>query len=603
MRWLSLVIVAVALSVVTVEFAAPATASIDSVSGQVTYLTTAPPSVKIGALQSDTTMYAFNERQCVALPSSLRADITAPGTYDSTASLTPGTLAAGTVVSSQLLNADKVGKQKPFADLNGTVHTDQPIVGIEVLSKELDGSDFLGAPGTLYPTGDFGRGLELDNPLQNDFVIEETDAHTVVFHSDVAVHTDQVRIITSCAATIVLKKRTVPAGDPATFSFSGDLSGTIGDGGTITRNVAPGQYTTSEAVPTGWKLTQISCDDAGSSGDITSGTTTYNVAAGQTVTCTYTDTKLATLIVKKLTAPTSATTTFPFTGDAAGTIGNGQSITVGNLVPGTYHSTENVPSGWQLTSLSCNDSDSTGNLGTATATFQLQAGETVTCTFTDTSTEQIGREGLTPGYWKQSQHFFAWAVYSRGDTFDSVFGVTVFPASETLLQALGTGGGGNIALGRQAVAALLNAASPTLDYPLYSWQVINLVHDAIVSGNAKTITALENQLSSYNCSAAKPRSTTQIPRGRKCLRPRGACKRETRPSAGTGRSAVTGDVPLADQPGERKDEQPAAEEDQAHEQECEHGPRGLLDGVHDLRGGMSESTAKSVAVRRVARGA
>ena len=121
----------------------------------------------------------------------------------------------------------------------------------------------------------------------------------------------------------------------------------------------------------------------------------------------------------------------------------------------------------------------------------------MTCTFTDTSTEQIGREGLTPGYWKQSQHFFAWAVYSRGDTFDSVFGVTVFPGA-TLLQALGTGGGGNIALGRQAVAALLNAASPTLDYPLYSWQVINLVHDAIVSGNAKTITALENQLSSYN---------------------------------------------------------------------------------------------------------
>ena len=250
MRWLSLVIVAVALSVVTVvRGSGDRFDRLRVRAGHLSHDGTAV--VKIGALQSDTTMYAFNERQCVALPSSLRADITAPGTYDSTASLTPGTLTAGTVVSSQLLNADKVGKQKPFADLNGTVHTDQPIVGIEVLSKELDGSDFLGAPGTLYPTGDFGRGLELDNPLQNDFVIEETDAHTVVFHSDVAVHTDQVRIITSFAATIVLKKRTVPAGDPATFSFSGGLAGRSATEGRSPERGA-GQYTTSEAVPTGW---------------------------------------------------------------------------------------------------------------------------------------------------------------------------------------------------------------------------------------------------------------------------------------------------------------------------------------------------------------
>lgn len=405
MRARCLLLVAALASVVSVNLAAPAGASIDSVSGQVTFLATAPPSVEIGALQSDTTMYAFNEQQCVALPSSLPVDITAPGTYDSTASLTPGTLAAGTVVSSQFVNADKVGKQKPFTDLTATIHTDQPIVGIEVLSHELNLSDFLGAPGTLYPTGDFGRGLELDNPLQNDFVIEEPDVHTVVIHSDVAVHTDQVRVITSCGGTIV---------------------------------------------------------------------------------------------VKKLTVPSTAPTTFAFTGDAAGTIGNGQTITVQNLAPGTYHSTEQVPFGWQLTSLTCDDGDSTGDLGTATATFRLEAGETVTCTFTDTSTERIGSQGLTPGYWKQPQHFFAWAGYTQSQSFDSVFGVTAFPSSVTLLQALGTGGGGVDALARQAVAALLNATSPTIAYPLYSWQVIQLVHDAIVSGNATTIESVKNQLSADN---------------------------------------------------------------------------------------------------------
>src|SRR5581483_5475894 len=141
---------------------------------------------------------------------------------------------------------------------------------------------------------------------------------------------------------------------------------------------------------------------------------------------------------------------------------------------------------------------SSGNVSTATATFNVTAGQTVTCTFTDTSNEKIGSQGLTPGYWKQPQHLAAWTIYKPTDTFDAVFNVSAFPSSLTLLQALAQGGGGVNALGRQAVAALLNATSPSIDYPLYSWQVIQLVHDAITGGNAATIEALKNQLEADN---------------------------------------------------------------------------------------------------------
>lgn len=45
--------------------------------------------------------------------------------------------------------------------------------------------------------------------------------------------------------------------------------------------------------------------------------------------------------------------------------------------------TESVPSGWELTSVSCNDGDSTGNPDTATASINLGETEAVICTFTN----------------------------------------------------------------------------------------------------------------------------------------------------------------------------------------------------------------------------
>jgi len=88
-----------------------------------------------------------------------------------------------------------------------------------------------------------------------------------------------------------------------------------------------------------------------------------------------------TIIVEKQTDPVGAPDSFTFSGDASGTIADSKQIVVPNLPPGTYTSQESVPSNWNLTSIQCDDDNSSGDVTSATATFQLEEGETVKCTF------------------------------------------------------------------------------------------------------------------------------------------------------------------------------------------------------------------------------
>jgi len=74
--------------------------------------------------------------------------------------------------------------------------------------------------------------------------------------------------------------------------------------------------------------------------------------------------------------------------------------------------------------------------------------------------------GVTPGYWKQSQHFSSWpsgyypvAVTGHAaTTFCSAFACTAgtYPSTTTLLDVLSTAGGPPDDVGRHVVAALLN---------------------------------------------------------------------------------------------------------------------------------------------------
>jgi len=114
-------------------------------------------------------------------------------------------------------------------------------------------------------------------------------------------------------------------------------------------------------------------------------------------------------------------------------------------------------------------------------------------------TDDGGGEGCTPGYWKQPHHFDSWLPtgYAPGDSFDEVFGVTAFPGM-TLVQVLSQGGGQIKALGRHAVAALLNSVHSDVSYGLSEAEVLTQVHDAIVGGSKNVIRNLKNELDDLN---------------------------------------------------------------------------------------------------------
>jgi len=88
--------------------------------------------------------------------------------------------------------------------------------------------------------------------------------------------------------SILVDKVTAPPGDPQSFAFTASWGATFSltdgadphDSGLL----APGTYSVSEAVPAGWALTSAVCSDG-------SPVTAIVLAAGETVTCTFTNTK------------------------------------------------------------------------------------------------------------------------------------------------------------------------------------------------------------------------------------------------------------------------------------------------------------------------
>lgn len=113
---------------------------------------------------------------------------------------------------------------------------------------------------------------------------------------------------------------------------------------------------------------------------------------------------------------------------------------------------------------------------------------------------EVGGEGCTPGYWKQPQHLDSWVTYSPTDSYDTVFGVTSsFGSTFTLLQALKQGGGGEIALGRHAVAALLNSVNPEVSYEFSTAEVIAIVQNAYATGDFRTAKNLLQDQNEAGC--------------------------------------------------------------------------------------------------------
>ena len=81
-----------------------------------------------------------------------------------------------------------------------------------------------------------------------------------------------------------------------------------------------------------------------------------------------------------------------------------------------------------------------------------------------------GGQCCSPGYWKTHPNWPA--PYSPNQSFSSAFGGSTAFGTMTLQQVISQGGGGLNALGRQAVGALMNAASPGVSYELTPAQAV-----------------------------------------------------------------------------------------------------------------------------------
>jgi hypothetical protein len=283
-----------------------ADAAIVETTNQITQIP-APADARAQRLESNTTMFAWDERQAVVLPNDVAVDITQAGVYEDVADLTPGVVPAGTVVDSHFVHADKVGTTAPNIVLQGTVRFDKPIVGIAIEAAPLYASDFLGAPGTRYPTsGRPERRLNLER--QADFVIWQVDQHTVVIQVETAAHFDQVRILTAAREVPVPLEVTKTARGSFDRVITWDLtksvdisshSGTAGETAgsstwsvTATKTIEDVGHTVEGSITIanpGGVAQSFSVEDVLSDGTVAAVTCpSLTVAANGEVVCTYT---------------------------------------------------------------------------------------------------------------------------------------------------------------------------------------------------------------------------------------------------------------------------------------------------------------------------
>jgi hypothetical protein len=168
------------------------------VDSNVTVLPTAPPSVAQGALESDTTMYAFTEQTDVTLTSSLFAGVTTAGTWVLGSGSLSGTIPAGTTVTSYLLRFAPVtampGQNYRTLTAQISFASGEEVVGIILGSDHLAVTDaMLGAPGTTYPPISYPlAGLESSDGLTLSAGMQTI---TVDFHATPD-NMDMIRILT-----------------------------------------------------------------------------------------------------------------------------------------------------------------------------------------------------------------------------------------------------------------------------------------------------------------------------------------------------------------------------------------------------------------------
>ena len=199
---------------------------------------------------------------------------------------------------------------------------------------------------------------------------------------------------------IIVEKQTLPDGSPQSFSFTPNYGQgfSLTDGQTNDSGyLSPGTYSVAETVPGGWTQTSATCSDGSPIGAIA-------LAAGETVTCTFNNTQKGHIVVDKVTNPTGSQQSFAFTTTGTGYTGfslkDGDTPNSQEVLPGSYTVAETSVNGWDSNGGLCDNGETAANL-------DVEPGETVTCTFTNTQRGNISGykyddangDGVNSGDW------------------------------------------------------------------------------------------------------------------------------------------------------------------------------------------------------------
>ena len=168
---------------------------------------------------------------------------------------------------------------------------------------------------------------------------------------------------------------------PTSFSLDDDSNGTLSNSRTFSALPAGDGYSVTETLPAGWVQASATCSDG-------SPVTNIDLSSGESVTCTFSNTPQASIVIKKDVQPGTNGQDFTFTAGGGlsptsfqldddpsdGTLSDTRTFT--NVAPGSYSVSENSVAGWG-SSPTCDDGSSAGNISVSTA-------EIVTCTFINT---------------------------------------------------------------------------------------------------------------------------------------------------------------------------------------------------------------------------
>lgn len=167
------------------------------------------------------------------------------------------------------------------------------------------------------------------------------------------------------------------------------------------------------------------------------------------------------------------------------------------LDPGSYMVCFDLPAGYEWTTKDAGSDDEVdSDVGADGCTDCFNLGEDKSDLTRDAGLceekKHEGGDGCTPGYWKTKANDDVWGPtgFHWDEYFDDVFGCG---PHKTLLDVMWTGGGHEKALYRHAVAALLNASHPDVDYDLSVGEIIDLTCNPGDVGDAKDTLAGYNE--------------------------------------------------------------------------------------------------------------